>query len=90
MDYFLVKFELISIIKISIQENRGKISKLKKNSRKIGKMFCKFYNKFGESCRKSVEFQNKFRECLKVKTSEKSTPSRKHRHRYFEKILRKT
>ncbi len=40
---------------------------MKKNSRKIGKIFRKFYITFEESCRKSVEFQNKFCERLKVK-----------------------
>ncbi len=34
---------------------------------KIGQIFRNFYITFEESCRKSVEFQNKFRERLKVK-----------------------
>ncbi len=65
-----------------------------KNSKKIGKIFRKFCITFEDSRIKYVEFQKKFRERLKVKHQNykiiKSGLSRNHRHRYFEKILRKT
>ncbi len=67
--YFVVKFELTSRIEVKEDSKKvgEKLQNSEKNSRKIGKIFRKIYITFEESCRKSVELQNKFRECLKVK-----------------------
>ncbi len=68
LDYFLVKFELISSIEVKsapkktggkFKENSRKIRKFRK---KIGERLKKFVGNFtlnlGKICRKSVEFQN--------------------------------
>ncbi len=80
LDYFIVKFELISRIEVKwtskkiggkFWQNSKKITKSrKKNWRTVEKIFRKFYVKFGEVSRKAEEFQNKFWERLKVKTLE--------------------
>ncbi len=72
-DYFVVKFELISSIEVkyAFEKIGDKLQNFEKNSRKIGKISRKFYITFGKSCRKSVEFQIKFRERLKVKHQNK-------------------
>ncbi len=75
---------------LKFNENRRKI--LRKFEKKIGERLKKFLGNFtlnmGKVCRKSVEFQNEFREC-KVKTIIKSRLNRNHRDQYFEKILQK-
>ncbi len=70
LDYFVVRFELISSIEIKLAFKKvgEKLQNSeKKKSRKISKILRKFYITFGESCRKFAKFQNKFSERLKVK-----------------------
>ncbi len=69
VNYFVVKFELISSIEVkyAFKKIGEKLQNSEKKLRKIEKTFRKIYITLGESCRKSVEFPNKFRERLKVK-----------------------
>ncbi len=80
MDYSLVKFELISSIEVKQASKKigekflEKSRKIIKFRKKIGERLKKFVGSFtlnfGKVSRKSVEFQNWFRERLKVKNFE--------------------